>query len=375
MSWSRPLPFSPAAERAIRTAQGLAAAAGESEATPVHLLLGVLLEQESRGPELLRRAGVDVARLTARLMAALSLQNANALDHRVALSGETRAVLRRAQQAAAAYPPQQPGTEHLLQAVLRHVPEWHELLEAEGVPVRQLMRRGELPDDYDPDAPPIPLDEPAGERRRRALANARLYVLIQPGGRWSPEELLSRAAQGGAQVFQLRAKALPDRELLALARRLARLAREHDVLLLINDRPDIALLAEADGVHVGQDDLPPQAVHSVVGSDVLVGISTHSVAQAQQAEATEGVAYIGVGPVFRSSTKHFNRPAGLELVQAVCPQAGLPAFAIGGIDASNIGQVLEAGARRVAVCGAIASADDPQQAAATLREHLDRYWA
>ena len=338
----------------------------------MHLLLGVLLEEESRGPELLRQAGVDLSRLTARLMESLGLKEVDRSEP-VPPSGRTMAVLRHARQAASAYPPELPGTEHLLRAVLRQLPEWHELLKSEGVPVEDLTRQSDLPADFDPDAPPIPLETPH-EKRHGILKDVRLYVLIEPGGRWPAEELLARAAQGGAQAFQLRAKTLPDHEVLKLARTLAQASRKHGVLFIVNDRPDIALLAEADGVHVGQEDLPAAAVRSLVDEEAIIGVSTHSRTQAEQA-AAEPIDYIGVGPVFPSRTKQFEQLAGLTLVSEVCPHVRVPAFAIGGIDETNIGRVLEAGARRVAVCGAIASADDPEKAAAALRKHLDRYWA
>jgi thiamine-phosphate pyrophosphorylase len=141
--------------------------------------------------------------------------------------------------------------------------------------------------------------------------------------------------------------------------------RATGALFIMNDRPDIALLADADGVHVGQDELPVADVRQLVGPDRLIGVSTHSLEQARQAVA-DGADYIGVGPTFPSTTKQFAGYPGLELVRQVSREVTLPAFAIGGITAENVPQVLAAGCRRIAVSHAILGAADPAQAARQL---------
>jgi thiamine-phosphate pyrophosphorylase len=137
----------------------------------------------------------------------------------------------------------------------------------------------------------------------------------------------------------------------------------------MNDRPDLAVLAEADGVHVGQDELPVHAARQIVGPERLVGVSTHTIEQARRA-VVDGADYLGVGPVFPSETKPFEHFAGLEFVEAVAAEITRPWFAIGGIDASNVELVRDAGATRVAVSGSIASAGNPTQAAQELARHL-----
>jgi len=137
----------------------------------------------------------------------------------------------------------------------------------------------------------------------------------------------------------------------------------------MNDRPDLALLAEADGVHVGQEELNVAAARRIVGAGRLIGVSTHSLEQARQA-ATDGADYIGVGPVFPSGTKAFAEFPGLELVRVVARETSLPAFAIGGITFENVGEIVRAGLRRVAVSGAVLNAADPQSAVAALRRRL-----
>jgi thiamine-phosphate pyrophosphorylase len=137
----------------------------------------------------------------------------------------------------------------------------------------------------------------------------------------------------------------------------------------MNDRPDLAVLAEADGVHVGQGDLTAHEARRIVGSDKLVGVSTHSIEQARQA-VLDGADYIGVGPVFSSRTKEFDEFVGLEYVQQVASEITLPAFAIGGIGVANLSQVVDAGASRIAVSSEICSADDVERVAARMKETL-----
>ncbi|MBN1393776.1 MAG: thiamine phosphate synthase [Pirellulales bacterium] len=194
------------------------------------------------------------------------------------------------------------------------------------------------------------------------LARARLYILID--GRDSPEEFerLARSLiEAGVDALQLRDKRLGDRELLARARLLAAATRDSEALSIVNDRPDLAVLSGADGVHVGQDELTVKDARRIVGPDALVGVSTHTIEQARRA-VLDGADYIGVGPVFPSETKRFEHFPGIELVRAVSEEMRLPAFAIGGINRTNVAEVMAAGAARVVVGGAIVSADDPAAA-------------
>ena len=202
------------------------------------------------------------------------------------------------------------------------------------------------------------------------LAGVRLYVLLD--GRSSAEEL-KRLAQSlvaaGADAIQLRDKTLADRELLERARLLREATAGGPTLFIVNDRADVARLARADGVHVGQEELSVKDARTIVGPDALVGVSTHSIEQARQA-VLDGANYIGVGPVFPSETKRFEKFPGLDLLRAVAAEIRLPAFAIGGINAANVGEVMATGVDRVAVGSAVAAADDPAAAAAELRTLL-----
>jgi thiamine-phosphate pyrophosphorylase len=199
------------------------------------------------------------------------------------------------------------------------------------------------------------------------FAGVGLYVLITESicnRRWL--EVAQAAIAGGADCLQLREKDLEGGELLRRAKTLTALCHQHHVLSIINDRPDIAILAGADGVHVGQDDLPAAEARKILGPDKIVGVSTHNIAQAKQA-VLDGADYIGVGPVFRSSTKTRDILPGLDFAKQAAEQIPLPAVAIAGITEENIDQVLATGVQAIAVTAAIAACSDPRAATERLK--------
>jgi thiamine-phosphate pyrophosphorylase len=205
------------------------------------------------------------------------------------------------------------------------------------------------------------------------LALPPLYAIVDPldTGR-SPEELAHAMLRGGARILQLRLKAASSRDLLAAARALRGLTRDAGALLIVNDRADIARAADADGVHLGQDDLPPAAARAILGSRSLVGVSTHDVAQARAAAAA-GADYLGVGPVFTTSTKPDALAArGIALVRAVREAVTVPLVAIGGITPDAAAGVRAAGADAVAMIGALVRAGDVEGA---VRDTLARFGA
>lgn len=177
------------------------------------------------------------------------------------------------------------------------------------------------------------------------------------------ERTVSEALAAGIRLIQVREKSMPDRELVEHARQLRACTTAAGAILIVNDRPDIAVLADADGVHVGQEELTVRDARRIVGPDKLVGVSTHTIEQARQA-VLDGADYLGVGPTFPSGTKSFEEFAGLEFVRQVAAEISLPWFAIGGIDATNLASVVEAGATRIAVSGAICRSPQPDKAAA-----------
>jgi thiamine-phosphate pyrophosphorylase len=193
-----------------------------------------------------------------------------------------------------------------------------------------------------------------------ALEKAKLCVLIDNS---FTEAKVRALVAAGVEMIQLRDKNLSDRELLNRAIQLRELchspsAEAEGCLLIINDRVDIAEAVDADGVHLGQDDLPVKAAREILGPRKIIGVSTHTIEQARQA-VLNGADYIGVGPTFPSTTKSFEAFPGTKLLKQVAEEISLPAFAIGGITLENLSEVLATGIQRVAVSGAIAKAEEP----------------
>lgn len=195
------------------------------------------------------------------------------------------------------------------------------------------------------------------DERRARLSAARLYLVIEVG---PARTVVPAAVAGGVDVVQLRDKHASDEEIVEAGRWL-RLSCP-DALVVVNDRPDLALACDADGVHLGQDDEPVESARATVGPDLLVGLSTHSPEQVDAAEAAPEVDYLGVGPVYPTATKPGLEPVGVELVRYADTHASKPWFAIGGIDLEHVP------ASRIAVVRAIRDAADPRAAAQELRE-------
>jgi thiamine-phosphate pyrophosphorylase len=202
------------------------------------------------------------------------------------------------------------------------------------------------------------------------FADVRLYVLITESAcnrKWL--ETAEQALLGGADCLQLREKDLDSGELLRRAELLVQACHRHGALCIINDRPDIAILAKADGVHVGQGDLPAHQVRQLVGPEMIVGVSTHNLDHARQA-VLDGADYIGVGPIYRSPTKPRDFLPGLDYAREIAKQVTIPAIGIAGITGENVDEVLSTGLRAVAVTAAVTQAADPRAATAALKLKL-----
>jgi thiamine-phosphate pyrophosphorylase len=210
------------------------------------------------------------------------------------------------------------------------------------------------------------------QERLAKLARTRLYAITGESG--DQAQTLRRAEailRGGADVLQLRRKHSPAGHLVELASRLRDLTDQYGALLIINDYPELALASAADGVHLGQDDLPVSVVRRLAGAENLVlGLSTHSLDQAR-AGSNAGADYIGVGPVFATPTKPGREQVGLGLVREVAAVVSLPFVAIGGIDRARAPQVIAAGARALALVRALWDDPDPESAARQIRLLLD----
>ncbi|MFT4035079.1 MAG: thiamine phosphate synthase [Patulibacter sp.] len=205
--------------------------------------------------------------------------------------------------------------------------------------------------------------------RRLRLLESELYLVIGPTEGRDLFATVDAAIEGGVDIVQLRAKDAPDEWLIEAGAYLARRCHEHAVLFIINDRPDLVQPIGADGVHVGQDDLPVAEARRIAGPSALVGVSTHTPQQLAGA-AADGADYAGVGPVHETPTKPGRPAAGYRYVWHASQHAQLPWFAIGGIDEQTIDRTLASGAERIVVVRAIAHADDPLSATRALKQAI-----
>lgn len=212
--------------------------------------------------------------------------------------------------------------------------------------------------------------ESIGPLRKERLRTARLYFVCEalPRGE-EPEELLRSALGGGVDLVQLREKDLPAAAIERSARTFRRLADTYSALFIVNDDPELARACGADGVHLGQEDMPVEEAREILGPDAIIGLSTHSEEQIADA-AGRPVDYIGVGPIWETPTKEGRPGVGLSLVEFAAERAPHPFFAIGGIDPSNAEEAVAAGARRLAAVRTIRDAANPARVAESLRRAL-----
>jgi thiamine-phosphate pyrophosphorylase len=213
----------------------------------------------------------------------------------------------------------------------------------------------------------LSLPEGDGPLRRERLRTARLYFVCDARPATDLEALLRAALTGGADIVQLREKELGRDEIERAAGTFRRVADTFSALFVLNDDPELARICDADGVHVGQDDVSAERAREVMGPDAIVGLSTHSEEQIA-ASAGRPVDYISVGPIWETPTKEGRPGVGLDLIRHAAADAPHPFFAIGGIDPSNAGEVVAAGAERLCAVRAIRDAADPEAAAQQLRQ-------
>ena len=204
--------------------------------------------------------------------------------------------------------------------------------------------------------------------------NFDLYLVTdrnQTGGRdllW----VLERALEGGVRAVQLREKDLGGRELFVLAEKTKRLCERYQANLFVNDRVDVALGVDADGVHLGGDSMPVRAARELLGAEKLIGVSTHSINEASEAER-EKADFILFGPVYFTASKAaYGEPQGLGRLKKVVEKISLPVYAIGGVKVENIAEVKETGVRGIALISAVLSASDPRVATRRILETLAR---
>ena len=211
------------------------------------------------------------------------------------------------------------------------------------------------------------LNASVGLQRRNRLKDCTLCLITSPSDKLLQQ--VSAALRSGVSMVQYRCKQGDDRERLKEAIAVRDLCRTHGALFIVNDRVDLAMAADADGVHLGQDDMPADVARSLIGADRLLGLSTHSLHEVQGA-MEEPVDYIGLGPVFSTAVKPDRAATGTALIEQAMTCTPMPLFAIGGINSSNLSELTAIGCRRIAVIGAIMSASDPSAATLQLLESL-----
>jgi thiamine-phosphate pyrophosphorylase len=195
--------------------------------------------------------------------------------------------------------------------------------------------------------------------KKNRLAKVNLYIIADKKicGDKNIEEVVIQAIEGGAEMIQYRDKDSGDRDFLATALELQNICKQHEIPFIINDRVDIAAYIKADGIHLGQDDLPLKVARKILGSSRIIGISTNHIDQAKEAEK-QGADYVGIGPIFDTLTKKIEKPIGLEIIKQAKKYLKIPFFPIGGIDMENLDQVIEAGSKRIAVGSAVICTND-----------------
>jgi thiamine-phosphate pyrophosphorylase len=200
-----------------------------------------------------------------------------------------------------------------------------------------------------------------------------LYVILDRAAAAGRDlgDLLDAVIAGGARMIQLRDKSSPSGRLLPLAEQLRARCREAGVIFIVNDRVDLAVAVGADGVHLGQDDLPPRVARPLLRPGMILGVSTHSVEQARQAQA-DGADYVAVGSMFPTRSKPDFELVGPALVRALRPEIRVPLVGIGGITPDNVGEVIRAGADGVAVISAVCGASDPAAASTHFLDAIRR---
>jgi len=206
-----------------------------------------------------------------------------------------------------------------------------------------------------------------GFQRRKRLNSARICLITSSENENIPK--INAALKAGVKMIQYRSKDSTDLENFRKASEISTLCKRNEALFIINDRIDIAIAVEADGVHLGQEDLPLKIARQMIGFNHLIGISTHSTKEIKNAQLSDAD-YLGVGPIYKTSSKPNLDPLGITYVEEAAKNATLPWFAIGGINSSNLKEILDAGAKKIAVVGAIMNSTSPKHASEKLLEMM-----
>ena len=202
------------------------------------------------------------------------------------------------------------------------------------------------------------------------LHRIRLYVLISSNiAKKSVKETARLVIDGGADAVQLREKTISDSKFISLAREVRDITTKRGSLLIINDRVHVVRKVNADGIHLGQQDMSALEARNIIGDEKIIGVSTHSITQARQAQK-DGADYIAIGPIYPTSTKDHEPSVGIEILHEILEAVSIPIIAIGAITLENLDEVLKAGASRIAVCSAIIGSKDIYSSTRQFKEKL-----
>ena len=206
--------------------------------------------------------------------------------------------------------------------------------------------------------------------RKDFLHRIRLYVLISSNiAKKSVKETARLVIDGGADAVQLREKTISDSKFISLAREVRDITTKRGSLLIINDRVHVVRKVNADGIHLGQQDMSALEARNIIGDEKIIGVSTHSITQARQAQK-DGADYIAIGPIYPTSTKGHEPSVGIEIIHEISEAVSIPIIAIGAITLENLDEVLKAGASRIAVCSAIIGSKDIYSSTRQFKEKL-----
>jgi len=207
--------------------------------------------------------------------------------------------------------------------------------------------------------------------KQKLLSKVQLYVIADKKicGDKNIEDVVCQAIDGGAEMIQYRDKESDDNEFFKMASRLKDICKERTIPFIINDRVEIALKTNADGVHLGQEDLSIKVARRILGFEKIIGKSAKTIQQAKAAE-DEGADYLGVGPIFDTLSKPIKKPIGIDIIRKAKESLKIPFFPIGGINLNNLDQIVQAGGKRVAVISAVVLSDDVKSSAAKLLKKL-----
>jgi thiamine-phosphate pyrophosphorylase len=212
--------------------------------------------------------------------------------------------------------------------------------------------------------------------KKKLLEKIQLYVIVDKKLCYPRkiEEVVLDAVEGGAQMIQFRDKESSDRSFLEDTKRIKKITDKRKIPFIINDRLDVALYLNCDGVHLGQKDLPYDFAREILGNKKIVGISAETLGQAKKAQRV-GADYIGLGPVFHTTSKEIEKVIEVEVVRRACQQIDIPIFAIGGINKDNVSELVKVGCRRIAVISSVVCAPDSKKAAKEFLKELKKLFS